>query len=119
MIQDVPPVVVWHLRRLRSLHDTIAASMMIGNVWEWTRDWYSPRHEADAPNACCIPENPRGGREDASYDPGQPQITIPRKVLTKAAAWFGRFHFQLKRSRIGFAFVPGFALSCRSSNARK
>ena len=54
---------------------------MIGNVWEWTTDWYSPKHEADAPKACCIPENPRGGREDASYDPCQPQIRIPRKVL--------------------------------------
>ena len=42
---------------------------MIGNVWEWTTDWYSPKHEADAPKACCIPENPRGGREDDSYDP--------------------------------------------------
>jgi formylglycine-generating enzyme required for sulfatase activity len=54
---------------------------MIGNVWEWTTDWYAPRHSADVPKACCIPENPRGGREEASYDPRQPAIRIPRKVI--------------------------------------
>jgi formylglycine-generating enzyme required for sulfatase activity len=54
---------------------------MIGNVWEWTSDWWSSKHQADAPKACCIPENPRGGAESGSYDSCQPQIRIPRKVL--------------------------------------
>lgn len=54
---------------------------MIGNVWEWTSDWYSSKHEADAPKSCCIPENPRGGPEEASYDGCLPNIRIPRKVL--------------------------------------
>ena len=42
---------------------------MIGNVWEWTTDWYHPRHPAEAQKACCIPNNPRGGPLEASYDP--------------------------------------------------
>jgi sulfatase modifying factor 1 len=54
---------------------------MIGNVWEWTTDFWSTRHTEDAPKACCVPQNPRGGPENASYDPGQPIIRIPRKVL--------------------------------------
>jgi formylglycine-generating enzyme required for sulfatase activity len=53
---------------------------MIGNTWEWTADWYTTQHPADAAKACCIPSNPRGGGEDSSYDPQQP-IKIPRKVI--------------------------------------
>jgi formylglycine-generating enzyme required for sulfatase activity len=50
---------------------------MIGNVWEWTTDWYAPKHEADALKACCIPENPRGGREADSYDECDKLVRIP------------------------------------------
>ncbi len=54
---------------------------MAGNVWQWTMDWYYPRHPQEAMKACCVPVNPRGGKKDASYDPTQPNIRIPRKVL--------------------------------------
>ena len=54
---------------------------MIGNVWEWTTDWYSQKHEGDAPKACCIPQNPRGGREDGSYNSATTNVKIPRKVI--------------------------------------
>jgi hypothetical protein len=54
---------------------------------------WSSKHEADAPKACCTPQNPRGGREEASYDPCQPQIKIPRKVRCglayEASGFFG------------------------------
>lgn len=53
---------------------------MIGNVWEWTCDWYSPRHDQPAAKACCIPRNPRGADQESSYEPGQ-MLRIPRKVM--------------------------------------
>ncbi|WP_192734237.1 formylglycine-generating enzyme family protein [Bradyrhizobium sp. OAE829] len=54
---------------------------MIGNTWEWTADWYSPKHKADAKKTCCIPHNPRGGREEESFDPHHPAGKFPRKVI--------------------------------------
>jgi sulfatase modifying factor 1 len=54
---------------------------MIGNIWEWTTDWFSSSHKNDTASPCCIPANPRGGREADSYDACNSSVRIPRKVV--------------------------------------
>ena len=54
---------------------------MTGNTWEWTTDWYTDRHPADAETPCCVPVDPRGGSLHESYDPAQPQFRVPRAVI--------------------------------------
>ena len=55
---------------------------MIGNTWEWTRDWWSDRPVKGAKKSpCCAIGNPRGGKLKDSYDPSQPGVRIGRKVI--------------------------------------
>lgn len=55
---------------------------MCGNVWEWTTDWFASRQLGlEAEPTCCGGGHARAEAEEDSYDPAQPGIRIPRKVV--------------------------------------
>jgi formylglycine-generating enzyme len=54
---------------------------MIGNVWEWTTDWYADSHGSRVELPCCGSDRRHGGSVDQSYDLAQPTVQIPRKVV--------------------------------------
>ncbi|WP_266205861.1 formylglycine-generating enzyme family protein [Pontibacter kalidii] len=54
---------------------------MAGNVWEWTDDFFRPRHSENAAKACCVPRNPKVSAAEASFAQDRPGGSIPQKVL--------------------------------------
>ena len=52
-----------------------------GKIWEWTSDWYSDNRLAGKTKPCCGGSLRREATIEESFDPTQPQIKIPRKVI--------------------------------------
>jgi formylglycine-generating enzyme len=54
---------------------------MCGNTWEWTSDWFTPRHPDEVASPCCAPRNPRVTDPLASVGAGLPGEHFPRRVI--------------------------------------
>ncbi|WBQ19093.1 SUMF1/EgtB/PvdO family nonheme iron enzyme (plasmid) [Sphingobium yanoikuyae] len=59
---------------------------LIGNVWEWTSDWYSAAPDRDI--SCCGSPDREGGKIEESADPAMP-LRCPG-ASSKAARTFAR-----------------------------
>ncbi len=76
---------------------------MIGNVWEWTDDWFAlAKPHKKRFGDCCIPANPRGGTRGGSFDKAAP-VRIARKVMKGGSHLCAQEYCQRYRPAARFA----------------